>query len=290
MATKRKALGRGLGALLPSAPSGGGDRGSLQIPIEQIVPNKYQPRNAVEPETLRELAQSIKSNGVIQPIIVRKAGGQYQIIAGERRWRAAQLAGLKAVPAVVSEVSEYRMLEMALIENIQRQDLNPIEEASAYSSLIEDFELTQEEVAHRVGKDRSTIANFIRLLKLPQEIKNRIQRQELTMGHARALSSVEKPKEQLELANRIVREQLNVRQTEQMIRSWKADTKRPQGVSREIPKKDPNVRAAEVKLQEYLGTKVVINQDGSEKGKIEIHYQDNDDLIRIYDRILSEGE
>lgn len=290
MATKRKALGRGLGALLPSAPATSTERGSLQIPLEQIVPNKYQPRGTFDSETLRELAQSIKSNGVIQPIVVRKTGGHFQIIAGERRWRAAQLAGLKSIPAVISEVSEYKMLEMALIENIQRQDLNPIEEASAYASLIEDFELTQEEVAQRVGKDRSTVANFVRLLKLPQEVKDRIQRHELTMGHARALSSMEKAGEQLQLAQKIVSEQLNVRQTEQLIRNWKSDPKKPQGVSREIPKKDPNVRAAEVKLQEFLGTRVVILQDSEERGKIEIHYQSNDDLIRIYDKIVSEGE
>lgn len=288
MATKRKALGRGLGALLPSAPAAADS--SLEIPVDRIVPNKYQPRSHFEPESLKDLAQSIKSNGVIQPIVVRKTGAQYQIIAGERRWRAAQLIGLKTVPAVVRDVSEYRMVEMALIENIQRQDLNPLEEASAYVSLIEDFELTQEELAQRVGKDRSSIANYIRLLKLPMEVKEKIQRQELTMGHARALTSMEKSKEQIELADRIIREQLNVRQTEAMIRNWKAQTKRPQAVSRETPKKDPNVRAAEAKLQEHFGTRVIIHQDAKEKGKIEIYYQDNGDLIRIYDLILSEGE
>src|SRR5262249_43029238 len=227
---------------------------------------------------LRELAQSIKSNGVVQPIIVRKAGAHYQIIAGERRWRAARQAGLKSVPAVVREVSEYRTLEMALIENIQRQDLNPIEEASAYASLIDDFELTQEEVAQRVGKDRSSVANYIRLLKLPTEIKERIQRLELTMGHARALSSLEKPREQVEVAKRIISEHLNVRQTEHLIRTWKTEPKRPQSVSKEVQKRDPNIRAAEQKLQERLGTRVLIEEQARDRGRIQVHYESKEDL------------
>jgi len=286
MAIKRKALGRGLGALLPAAPAGAGEKTFLELPIEEIVPNKYQPRGGFDPDLLKELAQSIKSDGVIQPIIVRKAGGLYQLITGERRWRAAKLAGLKSIPAVVRDVSEYKTLEMALIENVQREDLNPIEEASAFASLIEDFHLTQEEVAQRVGKDRSSIANYLRLLKLPTEIKDKLQKQQLSMGHARALITLEKAREQIELANRIVADQLNVRQVESLIRTWKSKGKKGRPAP-ETARLDPNVRAAQQKLQEHLGTRVVISGSARGKGKIEIHFESPDDLMRIYDRILN---
>ena len=287
MATKRKALGRGLNALLPAASAGAGDKKFLDVPIDSIVSNKHQPRTTYHPERLNELAQSIKSNGVVQPIIVRKAGSQYQLIAGERRWRAARIAGLRTVPAVVRDVSEYKTLEMALIENIQREDLNPIEEATAYASLINEFQLTQDEVAHRVGKDRSSIANYLRLLKLPREIKDQIQNQELSMGHARALISLERAKDQIELANRILSENLNVRQTESLIRNWKKGPSTP-AKEESTARLDPNVRAAEQKLQEKLGTQVVIRNSGDGKGRIEIHFLNTDDLIRIYDLIAGE--
>jgi ParB family transcriptional regulator, chromosome partitioning protein len=282
MATKRKALGRGLNALLPAAPAASAERSYLEIALESITPNKYQPRTQFDPEQLSALAQSIKSNGVVQPIIVRKTGGQYQLIAGERRWRAAKLAGLKTIPAVIRDVSEYKTLEWALIENVQREDLNPIEEATAYASLIEDFELTQEEVALRVGKDRSSVANYIRLLKLPADVQEKVQNQQLSMGHARALSAVDQAAEQIELANRILEEQLNVRQTEELIRLWKEKGHKPGKKTTGNGAKDPNIRAAEQKLQEILGTKVSIGSS-----KIEIHFQDADDLIRIYDRIVN---
>jgi ParB family transcriptional regulator, chromosome partitioning protein len=288
MATKKKVLGRGLGALLPSAPAPAGDRTFLEIPIEQIVPNKYQPRSDFKSEELKQLSQSIKSNGVIQPIIVRKSGSQYQLIAGERRWRAAQMAGYKTIPAVLQDVSEYRTLELALIENIQRQDLNPIEEAAAYASLMERFHLSQEEVAQRVGKDRSSVANYLRLLKLPAEIKEQIQRQELSMGHARALISMEKARDQLALAEKIVRDQLNVRQTEQLTRNWKSEKSHGKP-SVAAQTKDTNTRAAEQKLQEYLGTRVAIHRDSRDKGKIEVHFENEDDLIRIYELIMPGG-
>jgi ParB family chromosome partitioning protein len=278
MATKRKALGKGLGALLPSVPAGATEKTYMDVALDQIVPNKYQPRTDFADEGLNELAQSIKSDGVIQPVIVRRSGSGYELIAGERRWRAAKKAGLKTIPAVIRDVSEFRTLEWALIENIQRQDLNPIEEATAYSSLIEDFHLTQEELAQRVGKDRSSVANYLRLLKLPAEIKERIQRNELTMGHARALISLEKAKDQLELANRIIADQLNVRQVENLIRARKGPGKRKSG---ESAPQDPNVRAAQAKLQEHFGTKVIIGS-----GKIEIYYENPDDLIRIYELII----
>jgi ParB family chromosome partitioning protein len=281
MATKRKALGRGLNALLPAVPATAVERSYLEIPLDSISPNKYQPRTQFDPLLLNELAQSIKSNGVVQPIIVRKTGSQYQLITGERRWRAAKLAGLKTIPAVVRDISEYKTLEWALIENIQREDLNPIEEASAYASLIEDFDLTQEEVALRVGKDRSSVANYIRLLKLPNEIREKVQNQQLSMGHARALSALEKVNDQIQLANRILQEQLNVRQTEDLIRHWKGKVRRQGKKTAADGHKDPNIRAAELKLQEFLGTKVNISAS-----KIEIHFQDADDLIRIYELLI----
>ncbi|PWT88790.1 MAG: chromosome partitioning protein ParB [Acidobacteria bacterium] len=282
MAVKRKVLGKGLNALLPTGPASGAQKSLQEIPIDQVIPNKYQPRSNFDPEQLKELSQSIKSNGVVQPVIVRRAGGSYQLIAGERRWRAAKLAGLKNIPAVIRDVSEYKTLELALIENIQRQDLNPIEEATAFSSLIDDFGLTQEEVALRVGKDRSSVANYIRLLKLPDEIKEQIQRQQLSMGHARALSSLEKMKDQLALAAKIISEQLNVRQTELLIRNWKGNRKSSAPATPEEIKVDPNVRAAELKLQERFGTKVVI-AGSSDKGRIEIYYENAEDLIRIFE-------
>jgi len=278
MATKRKALGKGLGALLPSVPAGATEKTYMDVALDQIVPNKYQPRTDFADEGLNELAQSIKSDGVIQPVIVRRSGSGYELIAGERRWRAAKKAGLKTIPAVIRDVSEFRTLEWALIENIQRQDLNPIEEATAYASLIDDFHLTQEELAQRVGKDRSSVANYLRLLKLPAEIKERIQRNELTMGHARALISLERARDQLELANRIIADQLNVRQVESLIRARKGPGKRK---SKESAPQDPNVRAAQAKLQEHFGTKVIIGP-----GKIEIYYENPDDLIRIYEMIV----
>lgn len=283
MATKRKALGKGLGALLPSVPTGAVEKTYMDLPIDEVVPNKYQPRTAFDDQALNELAQSIKSDGVIQPVIVRRSGSVYELITGERRWRAAKRAGLKTIPAVVRDVSEFRTLEWALIENIQRQDLNPIEEATAYASLIDDFHLTQEELAARVGRDRSSIANYLRLLRLPPEVKDKIQRNELSMGHARALTSLEKAKDQIELANRIIAEQLNVRQVENLIRATRT-TPRKHKAATVGPVQDPNVRAAQQKLQEHFGTKVHIGAS-----KIEIYYDNPDDLIRIYELIL-QGE
>jgi ParB family transcriptional regulator, chromosome partitioning protein len=279
MAAKRKALGKGLGALLPSVPAGATEKTYMDVAVDQIVPNKYQPRTNFPDEALNELAQSIKSDGIIQPVIVRRSGSGYELIAGERRWRAARKAGLKTIPAVVRDVSEFRTLEWALVENIQRQDLNPIEEATAYSSLINDFHLTQEELAQRVGKDRSSIANHLRLLKLPGEIKEKIQRGELTMGHARALITLDKAREQLEIANKIVAEQLNVRQVENLIRARKRSPEKKKHSEPHL--QDPNVRAAQAKLQEHFGTKVVIGP-----GRIEIYYENPEDLIRIFELLI----
>jgi ParB family transcriptional regulator, chromosome partitioning protein len=288
MAIKRKALGKGLNALLPSVAPLGTDRVYVELSIDKIVSNKYQPRTNFDMEKLKELAQSIQSNGIVQPIVVRRVGQQYELIVGERRWRAARLAGLQTIPAIVNEVSEYKTLEMALVENIQRQDLNPIEEASAYLSLIKDFDLTQEEIALRVGKDRSSIANFLRLLKLPDQIKEKIQNGILSMGHARAILGMETAKAQLLLAERILSEGLSVRQTEQLVRHWRPGKGRKraqlEGVS-----KDPNIKAAERKLEEHFGTEVIIHAAG-DKGKIEIYYHNNEDLMRIYDLMLPGGK
>lgn len=290
MATKRKALGRGLNALLPPPPVDMIERSYTEVSVEQIIPNKYQPRTGFDAEQLQSLAQSIQTNGLVQPVIVRKTGDHYQLIAGERRWRAAQLAGLKTIPALIRDVGEYKSLELALVENIQRQDLNPLEEAHAYASLIEDFELTQEEVAQRVGKDRSSIANYVRLLKLPEEIKESIQREELTMGHARAISGLERAQDQIELAHRILAEQLSVRQTELLIRHLHSSRKTDKKTEPISASTDPNVKAAEQRLQEYFGTRVVIRQMANHEGKVEIHFQSADDLMRIYDLILTQTD
>jgi ParB family chromosome partitioning protein len=288
MATKRNALGRGLNALLPPpAIVDAGERAFMELPLEKIVPNKYQPRSEFNDDQLQSLAQSIQTNGLVQPVIVRKTGDQYELIAGERRWRAAQLAGLKKIPALIRDVSEYKSLELALIENIQRQDLNPLEEAHAYASLIEEFELTQEEVAQRVGKDRSSIANYVRLLKLPDAIKQIIQRQQLTMGHARALSGIEDESMQLEIARQVLEHQLNVRQTEQLIRQRQSAGRHRRKPESSSVQGDPNIKAAEQRLQEHFGTKVVIRPQSGSAGKVEVYYQDSDDLMRIYDLMLS---
>src|SRR5262245_35639420 len=288
MANKRQALGKGLNALLPSSPQVSHDSSFLEIPVDQIVPNKYQPRANFDRQQLEELSKSIQSNGVVQPVILRRSGLQYQLIAGERRWRAATLAGLKTIPAVVQEASEYKTLELALVENIQRQDLNPIEEATAYAALINDFDLTQEEIALRVGKERSSVANCLRLLKLPAELKQKIQSGSLSMGHARAILGLEGTKDQLVLAERILSEGLNVRQTEQLIRQWKPGKGKKHSAHEQTQELDPNVKAAERRLEEHYGTKVSISSSG-ESGKIEIYYHNADDLMRIYDMLISAG-
>jgi len=279
----RKALGRGLGALISDTPLQS-DKESLQeLDIEQIKPNQFQPRTHFDTKALDELAASIKENGIIQPVVVRRVEDHYELIAGERRWRAAQRAGLYKIPAVIRDVPEERLLEIALIENIQREELNPIEEARAYQRLTTDLLLTQEEVARRVGKERSSVANYLRLLKLPKEIQTWVEEEKLSMGHARALLGVNFAEDQIKLATSIIDRDLSVRETERSVKRL-AQTKDEKKPAAKIAM-DPNVKAAEDKLCQHLATKVRIVKSG-EKGKIEVDFYSSMDLDRVYSLIL----
>lgn len=284
----KRGLGRGLDALLPSNFSlteGSGDGGKVvEIKIDEIVPNDQQPRRQFSEESLQELAASIEKKGVIQPIIVRKQpGGGYQIVAGERRWRACRLLGKKTIPALIKDYSDQQLLEIALIENIQREDLNPLEEARAYKALIEEYGLTQEEVAARVGKSRPFIANLMRLLNLAEPVQALVAGGQLSAGHARALLPL--PAEgQVKLAEKIVREGLSVRQCEALVKGI-LTLAEEQKVSRQKPEAAPALDKTLVmdyqeRLRERLGTKVEIEQRG-EKGRIIIEYYSPEELSRV---------
>lgn len=280
----RKALGRGLNALFTqTSPL---EHDLMDLDIDQIDPAEVQPRGVFREDKLEELAQSIKHNGIIQPLVVRRTGERFQIVAGERRWRAAQKAGLHKVPCIVKEVSQDNVWELSLIENIQREELNPIEEANAYKNLLENRELTQEEVAQRVGKDRSSITNALRLLKLPPEIQKLVEENKLAMGHARALLSVESPEQQINLAKEIVARSLSVRETEQLVKrapgSAAGGAKKPR-VSNTTD--DANVLAAEAKLSRKLGAPVKIRLAAA-GGAIEIRFSSSDDLARLFDALM----
>jgi ParB family chromosome partitioning protein len=304
MVDKRPALGRGLSALIPETPAPASADRALEIDTDLLRPNKFQPRTHVDEERIDELARSIKSNGIIQPIVVRRVDrgeraahsvraaaleGQhplddepaYEIVAGERRWRAAQRAGLLKVPVVVRDIPEDRLLAVALIENIQREDLNPIEEAVAYRRLADEFHLTQEQIADAVGKDRSSIANYVRLLRLPQEVRANVASNALSMGHARALLALADEAAQLRLARDIVSRQLSVRETEALVKKA-ASPAAPQPLAADV-----HTRAAEDKLRLALGTRVRINRRGK-GGRIEIDFLDEDELQRLYERLIAE--
>lgn len=285
---KRPALGKGLSALIPDAPEAPRST-PIELDIERLTPNRYQPRGTFDDQRLEDLAQSIKSNGVIQPIVVRKSGDEYHIIAGERRWRAAQKAGLTRVPVVVRDVkpgAERSILEMALIENIQRENLNPIDEALAYRRLSDEFALTQEQIAASVGKDRATVANFLRLLKLPEEVRTDVASGALSMGHARALLALASDAEQRRLARDIVNRSLSVRETESMVRKA-SEPKTPAEQQTEPPPVDVHTRAAEERLRLHFGTRVRIVRQGA-KGRIEIDFGSEDELIRLFDQLTGD--
>jgi len=281
---QKKVLGRGLGALIPQrgdlSPMPFRD-GLAQIPIGQINPNPYQPRKIFNDVSIEELARSVREHGIVQPLVVTRTGDdRYRLIAGERRLRAAERAGLQTVPAVIKELmKEGDALQIALIENIQREDLNPIEEAGAYHQLHDEFGLTQEEISRRVGKERSTVANFLRILRLPETVKKLLASGELSMGHARALLAVDSAKRQEMLAERVVKNNLNVRQTEVLAA---ANSTRPKA-KREKPK-DVFTRDAEEKLTRSLRTKVDIDRR-LRGGVIHIRFASEDDLIRIFDEL-----
>jgi len=289
----RRALGRGLTALLPDRPTVGVGAAARpapsveiyrQIRIEEIDPNPVQPRRIFEPERLQELANSIRANGLIQPIVVRPAGARYQLVAGERRWRAAKLAGLEAVPVVIQEIPDDRLLEITLVENIQREDLNAIETALAFDRLAKELGLSHEQIGERTGKDRSTITNLLRLLQLPGDLQALVANRRLSQGHARCLLGL--PEElQREVAEKVVAQGLSIRQVESLTQRM-TETRKPKS-PKEITL-DPNVKAAIEELERALSTKVRIVEKSNNSGRIEIEYYSAEDLDRIYTAIIKD--
>ncbi|NOQ51137.1 MAG: ParB/RepB/Spo0J family partition protein [Desulfuromonadaceae bacterium] len=276
---KRTALGKGIGALLSSAAQEGGKK-YFSCPIEELRPHRHQPRKTFDDGKMAELVASIREKGIIQPLIIRQEADHYQIIAGERRWRAAQKAGLERVPVVIQDVTEDWALEIALIENIQREDLNPMEEATAYRHLIDSFDLSQEEVAKRVGKDRSTVANALRLLRLPEKVKDELLANRLSMGHARALLSLENDEDIAEACAEVIRKKLSVRDTEKLVKKIKNIVAVKKPLKAAIKELDPNVVAVENVLKQTLGTQVKLSPKGK-GGRIEIGYHDQTELERL---------
>lgn len=295
----RKPLGRGLSALL-GEPTGSpaavvelpeSAAGVKEIEVSRISGNPEQPRTRFDAKALDELASSIAANGIVQPIVVRRAGSRYQIVAGERRWRAAQRAGLHKVPVVIKEVSDDKILEIALIENIQREELNPIEEANAYRKLIDTIGLTQEQLSERVGKERSLIATSMRLLKLPEEIQKLIEEGKLTAGHGRALLLTDDRAIQIRTARSIIEKQMSVREAERTVKRATAESTVTAAKKQVTQTADPNVRHAETKLMRSLGTNVKIRPSGKgNSGKIEIEYYSAEDLDRLYSLLMGERD
>lgn len=287
----RKALGRGLGTLLPTRPQpiptptqAISEQASQNVPIQAIDPNPMQPRRIFQAERLAELAQSIRANGIIQPLVVRLVSGRYQLIAGERRWRAAKLAGVEQVPVTVLEIPDDRLLEVSLIENIQREDLNPIDTAVAFSTLSTELSLNPEEIGQRTGKDRTTVTNFLRLLQLPEDLQQMVAERRLSAGHARCLLTLPTAVLQREVAEKAVAQGWSVRQTERTTQKMMAD-RQPKHV--DDVQVDPNVKAAIQEMERVLGTRVRITEK-RKGGKIEIEYYSAEDLDRIYDTIVGE--
>ena len=275
---KKSALGKGLGALIPEDLIKEENKNQLMISINLIKSNENQPRKMFDDEKIAELSQSIKEHGIIQPIILNKSGKEYIIIAGERRWRAAKLLGLKEVPAIIMDLAKKNVLEISLIENIQRQDLNPIEEAIAYKKLLTDFNLTQEELSKRIGKSRTAISNTIRLTNLCDAVKQYLIEEVISEGHGRVLLAIEDEKLQFEIAQKVIDENLSVRELENLIKNINSKKREK---TREI---NPYYKDITERLQDYLGTKVNISNKNN-KGKIEIEYYSNEDLQRILEII-----
>ncbi|MDQ2976664.1 MAG: ParB/RepB/Spo0J family partition protein [Acidobacteriota bacterium] len=284
----RKALGRGLGALLSAEGTATATEDASEIPIDLIDPSTLQPRIIFDEGKLDELAQSITANGVVQPLLLRRKGARFELIAGERRWRAAQRAGLAKVPAVIRNVSDDKVLELALIENIQREDLNPIEEARAYKRLIDTIGLTQETVAERVGRDRSYVTNYLRLLRLPDDLQELLQKGRLSTGHARTLLALDQVDAQRRIARRIIEQDLSVRATERLVRGMTQPQPARQKAGAHAPEKDANVRAAETKLRRQFGTQVkIVQAPGANSGHIELEFYNHGDLDRLFSLLMA---
>jgi ParB family transcriptional regulator, chromosome partitioning protein len=289
---KRRALGKGLDSLLPrthAAPApeheGGNPR---EIPLDLIDHNPFQTRSQVNQEQLSELAASIAANGVVQPVLVRPlAGGRFQLIAGERRWRASQIAGKTTVPAILRQVSDEQAMEITIVENLQRADLNPMEQARAFERLSREFHMTQEQMAQRTGKDRATVANFLRLLKLPSSVQARVESGALSFGHARALLALEHAEEMESAAQRVVDRSLSVRQTESYVQELIDPSRKAKKEPKPVPPVDPNVRDAQERLQRALGLKVTI-EDHSGRGKVIIEYARLEDFDALMERFAAQ--
>ena len=293
---KRRALGKGLESLLPRIPTapasaspseseGGRPR---EIPLEQIDTNPFQTRSKVDDDQLAELAASITANGVVQPILVRlAANGRFQLIAGERRWRASKLAGKATVPAILRQVSDEQAMEITIVENLQRADLNPMEQARAFERLSREFHMTQEQMAQRTGKDRASVANFLRLLRLPASVQKRVESGDLTFGHARALLALEHAEEIEKAAQRIASLSLSVRQTESYVQGILDPTRKEKKEAKPAQQVDPNVRDAQERLQRSLGLKVTI-EDRNGRGKVIIEYGRLEDFDNLMERFAAE--
>ncbi len=290
--TKRRALGKGLDSLLPRAhatPAPEAEGGKpREIPLDQIDQNPFQTRSQVNQEQLAELAASIAANGVVQPVLVRPlVSGRFQIIAGERRWRASQMAGKTTVPAILRQVSDEQAMEITIVENLQRADLNPIEQARAFERLSREFHMTQEQMAQRTGKDRATVSNFLRLLKLPPSVQTRVESGELTFGHARALLAIEQAEALEKAAQRVIALSLSVRQTESYVQGLIDPSRKAKKGPKEPPPVDPNVVDAQERLQRALGLKVAI-EDHNGRGKVIIEYARLEDFDTLMERFAAE--
>jgi ParB family chromosome partitioning protein len=284
MTTKRVALGKGLGALIPDMEQGE-SKNLFFCGIEEIIPNRSQPRKHFDESKLQELTESIKEKGVLEPLIVRRVDQGYELIVGERRWRAAQKAGLKEVPVLVKEVEGREAFELSLIENLQRENLNPMEEAEAFKRLTEEFNISQTELATRIGKDRTTITNALRLLKLPLEVRNQLIQNRITSGHARAILSLETKEQQKELCSLIIQKSLSVREAETIAKRWSEKPKKTATQDRRKEQLESQLSSLQDSLRQYLGTKVHIAPKGK-RGKIEIEYYSHEELQRIVETIL----
>ena len=276
MLVKRKALGKGLGALIQNVEKTGDNY--LVCSIDEITPSKVQPRKDFNEEQLKELADSIREKGIIEPLIVRRSENGYELIAGERRWRAAGLAGLKEVPVVVRDATEEESLELAIIENIQRQDLNPIEEALAYKSLMERFSLSQDDTAKKVGKERATVANYLRLLKLAPEVKNELQKGAISMGHAKVLLGLDSHAGQRELCRKIIQKGLSVRETENAVKYYTKGSRKEKDIGSR--KASHQLKSVEDELRNIFGTKILVKEKKG-KGRFEIEFYSYEELERI---------